>query len=48
MPEKANKVHHDIVDALETRDTIKAEAVMCNHVIGGLERIMKALLMVSY
>ncbi|HSH08973.1 MAG TPA: GntR family transcriptional regulator [Oceanipulchritudo sp.] len=41
---KATKCHHDIVDALEARDPVKAEVVMCGHVIGGSERIIKALI----
>ncbi|EDY81971.1 transcriptional regulator, GntR family protein [Verrucomicrobiia bacterium DG1235] len=40
---KATKCHHDIVDALLERDPFKAEAVMSGHVIGGSERIIKAL-----
>ena len=41
--EKATKCHEDIVDAIEARDPVKAEVVMANHVIGGHERIIKAL-----
>lgn len=40
---KATRCHHDIVDALEARDVVKAEIVMCHHVIGGSERIIRAL-----
>jgi DNA-binding GntR family transcriptional regulator len=40
---KPTKCHHDIVDAIEEGDLFKAEAVMGNHVIGGSERIIKAL-----
>ncbi len=46
--EKASKCHHDIVDAIEARDPIKAEVVMCNHVIGGSERIINALIEAGY
>jgi GntR family transcriptional regulator, rspAB operon transcriptional repressor len=42
--EKATKCHEDIVDAIAARDPVKAEAVMANHVIGGHERITKALI----
>lgn len=42
--EKASKCHVDIVDAIEARDPAKAEAVMANHIIGGHERIIKALI----
>lgn len=45
---KATKCHHDIVDAIEARDPTKAEVVMCNHVIGGSERIIKALKEAGY
>jgi DNA-binding GntR family transcriptional regulator len=41
--EKPTRCHHDIVDALEARDPFKAETVMAGHVIGGSERIIKAL-----
>lgn len=41
--EKATKCHQDIVDAVEAGDPIKAEVVMANHIIGGHERIIKAL-----
>ena len=41
---KPTKCHVDLVDAIEDRDPIKAEVVMCSHVIGGSERIIKALL----
>ena len=47
-PSKATRCHHDIVDALEERDPMKAEVVMCGHVIGGSERIIKALLEAGY
>ena len=40
---KASKCHLDIVDAIEAKDPMKAETVMANHVIGGHERIIKAL-----
>lgn len=45
---KPTKCHHDIVDALEARDTMKAEMVMSSHIIGGSERIIKALLEAGY
>jgi len=45
---KASKCHHDIVDAIEARDPIKAETVMCHHVIGGSERIIRALREAGY
>ena len=41
--EKASKCHLDIVDAVEARDPAKAEIVMGSHVIGGSERITRAL-----
>lgn len=40
---KASRCHHDIVDALSVRDFSKAESVMAGHVIGGSERIIRAL-----
>lgn len=40
---KATRCHREIVEALEARDPIKAETAMCNHIIGGSERIIKAL-----
>lgn len=40
---KASKCHEDLVDALEAHDPIKAEVVMCNHIIGGSDRIIRAL-----
>ena len=45
---KASSCHHDIVDAIEARDPIKAETVMCHHVIGGSERIIRALKEAGY
>lgn len=45
---KPTKCHHDIVDAIEARDHVKAETVMCGHVIGGSERIIKALKEAGY
>ena len=45
---KATRCHHDIVDAIEARDPVKAETVMCSHVIGGSERIIKALKEAGY
>ncbi|MEZ5278066.1 MAG: GntR family transcriptional regulator [Opitutaceae bacterium] len=40
---KASRCHLDIVDALSERDVFKAESAMANHVIGGSERIIRAL-----
>lgn len=45
---KATQCHLDIVAAIEERDPMKAETVMANHVIGGHERITKALLEAGY
>jgi len=45
---KPSRCHHDLVDAVEARDPIKAEAAMCNHVIGGSERIIRALISAGY
>lgn len=45
---KATRCHHDIVDAIEARDPLKAETVMCGHIIGGSERIIKALKEAGY
>ena len=45
---KASRCHHEIVDAIEARDPIKAETVMCHHVIGGSERIIRALREAGY
>lgn len=41
--EKATRCHLDIVDAVENKDPMKAEAVMAIHIIGGHERIIRAL-----
>lgn len=46
--EKPTKCHLGIVEAVEARDPLKAEAVMCNHVIGGSERIIEALVAAGY
>jgi DNA-binding GntR family transcriptional regulator len=46
--DKATRCHHDIVDAIEARDPLKAETAMCNHVISGSERIIKALIEAGY
>lgn len=40
---KPTRRHHEIVDAIEARDAIKAETIMAHHVIGGSERIIKSL-----
>lgn len=40
---KPTKCHEEIVDAIEARDPVKAEAFMANHIIGGHGRIIKAL-----
>lgn len=42
--QKASQCHLDLVDALEARDAFKAESVMSNHIIGGFERIIAALI----
>lgn len=41
---KATQCHLDLVDALGARDAFKAESVMSNHIIGGFERIISALI----
>ena len=40
---KATRCHLDMVDAIAASDPMKAEAVMANHIIGGHERIIRAL-----
>lgn len=42
--QKPSRRHHEIVDAIEARDTMKAETIMAHHVIGGSERIIKSLI----
>jgi len=41
--EKATRCHLDLVEALEAREALKAESVMSHHVLGGFERIIRAL-----
>jgi DNA-binding GntR family transcriptional regulator len=45
---KASKCHFDIVDAVAAKDPVKAEVIMANHIIGGHERITKALIEAGY
>lgn len=47
-PEKASRCHREIVQALEARDPMKAETVMCSHILGGSERICAALREAGY
>jgi DNA-binding GntR family transcriptional regulator len=40
---KASQCHLDIVQAVQTRDTLRAESAMSGHIMGGFDRIFRAL-----